>query len=132
MESSRHECEIENIELVLMPAWFVVFHHEEESYTIMVNGQTGKVVGAVPMNTKKASTIFVVASVTLSVLITIFLIVILYTQKDSGANWVVAATCASIVIWGLVHKRWVGYLHSQSLSKEENIQKYSGKRAGDD
>lgn len=33
----------------LFPVWFMQFHHRgEKTYTIMVNGQTGKVVGAVP------------------------------------------------------------------------------------
>lgn len=33
---------------VLLPVWFLVFEDDGDKYTIMVNGQTGKVVGAVP------------------------------------------------------------------------------------
>ena len=36
----------------LLPAWFMTFRYEGEPYTIMVNGQTGKVVGAVPYSRK--------------------------------------------------------------------------------
>lgn len=35
-------------EYALLPVWFLVFEDDGEKYTIMVNGQTGKVVGAVP------------------------------------------------------------------------------------
>ena len=132
LESSRQECELENMAMVLMPAWFVVFHHEDESYTIMVNGQTGKVVGAVPLDRDKASTIFTVVSLVFSGLFASMLLVLCYMQRDNAANWLIAATFGSIFLWGIAHKRWRGYLHSQSLSKEEEIQKYSGKRVGDD
>lgn len=36
----------------LLPVWFLVFEDDGEKYTIMVNGQTGKVVGAVPTSLK--------------------------------------------------------------------------------
>lgn len=36
----------------LLPVWFLVFEDDGDKYTIMVNGQTGKVVGAVPTNLK--------------------------------------------------------------------------------
>ena len=32
----------------MLPVWFLSFIHEDKRYTIMVNGQTGKTVGAVP------------------------------------------------------------------------------------
>lgn len=32
----------------MLPVWFLSFIHEGKNYTIMVNGQTGKTVGAVP------------------------------------------------------------------------------------
>lgn len=33
---------------VLLPVWFLTFRYQDEPYTFLVNGQTGKVVGAVP------------------------------------------------------------------------------------
>jgi hypothetical protein len=33
---------------MMMPVWFFTFRHEEKPYTILVNGQTGRVVGTMP------------------------------------------------------------------------------------
>ena len=38
---------------MLMPAWFLTFVYNNEPYTIMVNGQTGKCVGFIPYDRKK-------------------------------------------------------------------------------
>lgn len=37
---------------MMMPVWFFTFRHEEKPYTILVNGQTGRVVGTMPWKTK--------------------------------------------------------------------------------
>lgn len=39
---------IKELKYVLLPAWFLTFRYEDEAYTFLVNGQTGKVVGGVP------------------------------------------------------------------------------------
>lgn len=38
----------EKEQYVLFPVWFMVFHEGNREYTILVNGQTGKVVGGLP------------------------------------------------------------------------------------
>lgn len=43
----------------LLPAWFLSFKYDNKPYTILVNGQTGKMVGAVPYVKAKAAAIFV-------------------------------------------------------------------------
>lgn len=40
--------QIKELKYVLLPAWFLTFRYENEAYTFLVNGQTGKVVGGVP------------------------------------------------------------------------------------
>lgn len=37
----------------LLPVWFLTFQYKKEPYTILVNGQTGKVVGSIPFQMKK-------------------------------------------------------------------------------
>ena len=50
---------------MMMPVWFFTFKYEDKPYTILVNGQTGKVVGTMPWQKKKivalAASIFVLA-----------------------------------------------------------------------
>jgi uncharacterized Zn finger protein (UPF0148 family)/DNA-directed RNA polymerase subunit RPC12/RpoP len=60
---------VNNIEYALLPAWFMTFRYMGKLYTVLVNGQTGKVVGNVPYNKVKAAVFTVVLSCVLSVLL---------------------------------------------------------------
>lgn len=42
---------------MMMPVWFFTFKFEGKPYTVLVNGQTGKVVGTMPWQKKKVYTI---------------------------------------------------------------------------
>lgn len=37
----------------MLPAWFMTFRYKDQPYTMLVNGQTGKLVGAVPYDSAK-------------------------------------------------------------------------------
>lgn len=52
MRSSPHAT-ILNERTALFPAWFFVYYYKGTRYTLMVNGQTGKVVGTVATDKKK-------------------------------------------------------------------------------
>ena len=57
----------------LLPVWFLTFRQENKPYTMLVNGQTGKIVGAVPFDKKKASAFFVgVLAVLLAIAVPLF------------------------------------------------------------
>ncbi len=51
----------------MLPAWFMTIRYEDKPYTMLVNGQTGKVVGAVPFKKKKVSAVFMTIFIVLSV-----------------------------------------------------------------
>ena len=55
-------------EYALLPAWFLSFKYEDKPYTILVNGQTGKMVGAVPYVKFKAYAIFIIVALLLCAL----------------------------------------------------------------
>ncbi len=57
----RHE--IRGSEYALLPVWFMTFRYKNEPYTMLVNGQTGKVVGAVPCNKGKAAGLFATVAI---------------------------------------------------------------------
>ena len=50
-------------EYALLPVWFLTFRYENMPYTILVNGQTKKMVGAVPYVKKKAIALFAILTV---------------------------------------------------------------------
>lgn len=48
------QIDITRTEYALLPAWFLTFHYQNETYLLVINGQTGKVVGSVPFDKTKA------------------------------------------------------------------------------
>ncbi len=60
---SRPKYEFKKAEYAFLPAWFMTFRYRNKPHTILVNGQTGKVVGTAPFDIKKAALCFVVALV---------------------------------------------------------------------
>ncbi len=48
MCKGNRKCEVRNTDYVMLPVWFLMFRYKGDSYTMLVNGQTGKTVGAVP------------------------------------------------------------------------------------
>lgn len=128
LECSDPTCEIEKMDSVLLPAWFVVFHHDGESYTIMVNGQTGKVVGAVPFDKKKAGIIFAGASTILSALCIEILLCCSYILKDDSFEVYTIFFFCGLLFWEFARRRWKKYKYGQGLTKEVEIQEFSKKR----
>ncbi len=45
--------EVNEVELVMLPVWIATFRHQGEVWRLLVNGQTGEVVGKVPRDWKK-------------------------------------------------------------------------------
>ena len=52
---NNREVNIEQTRYGMLPVWFFACRREEATYTIMVNGYTGKVVGAVPFDKVKVA-----------------------------------------------------------------------------
>ena len=82
---SHPASEITKTEYAMFPAWFLTFRYEDTPYTILVNGQTEKVVGAVPYEKKKALLFGVISSVIISILPSVLLIQFGSLMKDYGS-----------------------------------------------
>ena len=61
--------EVQKAKYALLPAWFLTFRYKDEPYTILMNGQTGKIVGAVPFSFWKAGMIYVVVAAFVAILL---------------------------------------------------------------
>ena len=57
---------VHKVDYALLPAWFITFRYKNEPYTILVNGQTGKVVGSVPVDKGLAFGLFASVSALIS------------------------------------------------------------------
>ena len=75
-------------EYALLPVWFLTFRYDDEPFTIMVNGQTGKVVGAVPYKKTRTAVLFTMFAAIFIPLLTVAFalmhraLVFLFTETD--------------------------------------------------
>ena len=58
LNNAPPEYAITNAEYAFLPVWFMTFEYKDRPYTMMVNGQTGKVVGTVPFQKVKVAMTF--------------------------------------------------------------------------
>lgn len=83
----RHNSEVfDKPVTAMLPAWFLTFRYKDKPYTIIVNGQTGKVVGGVPWNKALFTTLLVITSILFSVVCITTLNGILPAMLGSGRH----------------------------------------------
>ena len=61
--SEHPSCAIKKSEYALFPVWFLTFRYKNEPYTILMNGQTGKIVGAAPFHKGKIVLLYLVVNI---------------------------------------------------------------------
>ncbi len=59
-----------NCNYVLLPVWMLNIKYKDKIYTFAMNGQTGKLLGNIPIDKKKAVLIFVIMFILLTLIIT--------------------------------------------------------------
>jgi len=91
--NSNPKTDVVGSEYALLPVWFLTFRYEDRPYTILVNGQTGKMVGAVPFVKTKAIALFTVLSAVFCTLLSVLFYYVHYIfaytlthSKGSGGN----------------------------------------------
>lgn len=66
---NQTETALSDVELVMLPVWIATFDHGAKVWRLLVNGQTGEVVGSVPRDPKKIAGLVLIALVVLGVLL---------------------------------------------------------------
>lgn len=66
LQKCPYKFEITKADYAFMPVWFMTFRYQEIPYTMMVNGQTGKVVGTVPFAKKRVTVAFILMTLLFS------------------------------------------------------------------
>lgn len=131
---SNPTCSFEKETYALLPVWFMVFTYEGDSYTILVNGQTGKVVGGVPSDKNKIALWFSLITLLVSVpayhILQLVFDPVLFQSSDSilSAMWVPLVLISAAFTAGLKNYRSVR--KSQALTRAETIKTLVGKREG--
>lgn len=65
---SNPKYEIKRVEYAFLPVWFMTFRYKNKPYTMMVNGQTGKVVGTIPERKGKAFGLYIFMTIAIIIL----------------------------------------------------------------
>ena len=123
-------------EYALLPAWFLTFRYEDAPYTILVNGQTGKMVGAVPFVKKKAFSLFGLLALVgclAFAIIGAWLTPVVMTEFDDGraiGMYYFLIGAAVFRTWSVAIKEYKAMLLSIGLTRSGITNKYVSERAG--
>ena len=119
----------------MLPAWFVTFRYENSPYTILVNGQTAKMVGAVPVVKKKAWAVFIsMASVlsAIAILLCMALSCFFFVNVgfDEKITWVYIVGIGALILflWSGAIKNYKSLMASLALTTASRINKFAKER----
>lgn len=87
---------IKKTEYAMFPAWFLTFRYENIPYTLLVNGQTEKIIGGVPYDQGKATFSFSILAVVLSLAATFILSAILNSGDEDAMDAVIFLIMVSV------------------------------------
>ena len=121
-------------EYALLPVWFLTFRYENMPYTILVNGQTGKMVGAVPYVKKKAYAMFGILATIFCIvfsLIGAYLTPAVITYADEGKDIFVYFGLIGLAIyhtWFTAIKKYKAMLVSIGLTRSGTTSRFVRER----
>ena len=126
--SSNPKFQLQKAQYVLLPAWFMTFRYKNIPYTLLVNGQTGKVVGAVPFTKDKLIALFIAIAVIATILFT-FIGMLLFNQYvDTDGRLLVMALMGIIAVYSTGIAAYTSVSRNIKLSKAQKTVKYVKER----
>ena len=81
---SNPEYNITDTHYAMFPAWFLTFRYENIPYTLVVNGQTEKIIGGIPYDRYKVSSDFTKLAVIITIIATFFSYFLITNPSDSA------------------------------------------------
>ncbi len=116
---------------MMMPVWFFTFRYNDRPYTLLVNGQTGKVVGTMPWNKKKIKGIAVSSFIVSFILFAVFFLLSIFRFAEGISGIAVIAMISFAV---LVFVRSIIGLRrikkNLKLTQSEDVFRFVKKRQG--
>ena len=123
-------------EYALLPAWFFVFGYEGRFYNILMNGQTGKMVGALPYDKKKAYLTFGVLTFLFGVALAPILCLFLHFVLSIGLHWILKVIPVGILfagsfsLWMKVIRKYEKLQDQMVMITSRNTKEYAMERQG--
>ncbi len=118
---------------MMMPVWFFSFRYQDKPYTVLVNGQTGEVVGTIPWEKKQVYKI--AGGIFAAVMVTGLALYSGISFSHAGINGMLNNSASALVIFGLAAfpMGLIGIqnvLKKLSLAQSEEMFKFVKKRQG--
>ena len=132
LEDSIYWIDIHDDPLYMMlPVWFFTFKYKDKPYTILVNGQTGKIVGTMPWEEKKILSIFWISFFIVLTVLGIAFAGLAFNVKYMSSlfnNIISAAICvgSALILPGMIGLNKIK--KNLKLTQSEAIFKYVKKR----
>ncbi|MBP5276635.1 MAG: hypothetical protein J6Z07_07580, partial [Lachnospiraceae bacterium] len=133
--SSNPDYNVNKTEYALLPAWFITFRYDNQPYTILVNGQTAKMVGAVPYVKKKVYAVFISLAVVLSAIAILACVaascfMFVEVGFDEKITWVYIVGLGAVILflWSGAIKNYKSLMKSLSLTTATRINKFAKER----
>lgn len=115
----------------MLPAWFMTFRYQNKPYTMLVNGQTGKIVGAVPYDGAKVKAT-AIATFFFSLFVTIPLgVIVSYSAFSDGETFFKTLMVIAFVLFAMVSiglKNLNKLRTSETLTSSQTMNRYAHER----
>lgn len=117
--------------LAMLPVWFFVCNHDGKRYTIMVNGQTGKTIGAVPYDKVKVTSLTAIIGIALVASLgamCAFLVPALDFSDDGSAKLLGAIVVGIFLLFAKAVSTYKRFKESRFLTEQSDIRELASDR----
>lgn len=133
IEEKNVKYEFTRHQYALFPAWFMTFWYQSELYTILVNGQTGKVVGNVPVCKKKLLrfvSLLGPALIFLMSVLCVFYVKFVGSLSDAEGALKMGFTIGVLIVGFLMNSvaKWLKYQNERKYFMSSNTVSYIKER----
>ncbi len=127
MPQQVSEYYVKDIEYALLPVWFLTFWYKNEIYTVLVNGQTGKIAGSIPADKNKVIGIGALTGIASSIFFSWFIHLLLI----SGINVIYilcgfGLMCLFVLLLGI--SLFQNYKKDRERFRSEKLIRFSKRR----
>ena len=130
-----------SLKYVMLPVWFISYRYQGYHNTILVNGETGKVVCGVPVSTKKVYTMAIIMFLLLAIVVFMFnmslwplIIEDVIKGKDKALEMFIYLPALVISVpmfaWKFGIPRWERVIRSIRLTQASSLEIFARKRQG--
>lgn len=124
LEASHPFSNVEKAKYAMLPAWFMTFRYENTPYTILVNGQTQKVVGAVPYDKNMAKMRMILIAAAIALLCIPLMYLLLLTEDSDVMELIFIILGSAFLCWRNGVKKMKNLKNSIERTKESAMHSF--------